>query len=154
MKFILLILCLIKISMINCKIIEDDEVVRYIKSEGYAGEVHEVSTEDGYILHLHRVRAKYSSIPPKSPVLLVHGAIVNSLYFLNSGKNISIAFYLADNGYDVWLGSVRGSKYSTAHKWLSTESNDYWKFSFHEMGVYDLPSMIDYMLSASGDFLK
>jgi pimeloyl-ACP methyl ester carboxylesterase len=154
MKFILLILFLKKISMINCKIIEDDEVVRYIKSERYAGEVHEITTEDGYILHLHRVRAKYSSIHPKSPVLLVHGAIVNSLYFLNSGKNISIAFYLADNGYDVWLGSVRGSKYSTAHKWLSTESNDYWKFSFHEMGVYDLPPMIDYMLSASGDFLK
>lgn len=49
----------------------------------------------------------------------------------------------------MYLGNVRGSKFATAHKWLSTNSDDYWRFDFHEMGVYDLPPMIDLALQLS-----
>lgn len=151
MKFILvIILSIFRIFIINCSIIGEDEVIRYAKSQGYNGEAHQVTTDDGYILRIHRVYPKNISRSFKNPVLLVHSAFTTSLYFLNSGQNISIGFYLADNGYDVWLGNVRGSKFSTAHKWLSTESSDYWKFSFHEMGVFDLPPMIDYVINKAG----
>lgn len=149
MKFVVFIF-LLKFFVINCIIIDDDEVVKFIKSHGYNGEAHQVITEDGYILRIHHVYPKNHSRSPKNQVLLVHSAFSSSFYFLNSGLNISIGFYLADNGYDVWLGNVRGSKYSTAHKWLPTESSDYWKFSFHEMGVFDLPPMIDYVMNAAG----
>lgn len=147
---LLLNILIFRLLPVECTLINDDEVLKFIKSEGYDGDAHEVTTEDGYILTLHHVHPKYSPRPPKNPVLVIHSAFTSSLYFLNSGRNISIAFYLSDNGYDVWLGNVRGSKYSTAHKWLSTKSIEYWKFSFHEMGVYDLPPMIDYMLDVTG----
>ena len=32
------------------------------------------------------------------------------------------------------------------HKTLDLETKEYWNFSFHEIGYYDLPAMIDYML--------
>lgn len=57
-----------------------------------------------------------------------------------------MAYLLVDNGYDVWLGNARGNVFSQAHKTLSTESHEFWKFSFHEIGVYDLPAIINYAL--------
>lgn len=53
---------------------------------------------------------------------------------------------MADNGYDVWLGNSRGNIFSQAHKTLNKTSHEFWKFSFHEIGVYDLPAIIDYAL--------
>jgi lysosomal acid lipase/cholesteryl ester hydrolase len=48
-------------------------------------------------------------------------------------------------GFDVWLGNNRGNKYCLNHVKLSEKENTFWKFSFHEMGVYDLPAIIDYI---------
>lgn len=44
------------------------------------------------------------------------------------------------------MGNVRGSKYSMKHRTLNPQSREFWQFSFHEMGLYDLPAMIDYIL--------
>jgi lysosomal acid lipase/cholesteryl ester hydrolase len=129
--------------------IQDDEVVNFIKQEGYRGEVFQVTTEDGYILRVHHMFPKIFS-GNKKPVFLLHSAFSNPIYFLNSGKNISLGFLLSDNGYDVWFGNVRGSKYATAHKWLPVDGKDYWRFDFHEMGIFDLPPMIDLALQRTG----
>lgn len=50
---------------------------------------------------------------------------------------------LVERGYDVWLLNVRGNKYSCYHRTLDNLSYDYWNFSFHEMGYYDLPTSIE-----------
>jgi lysosomal acid lipase/cholesteryl ester hydrolase len=55
------------------------------------------------------IKANYSY-----PVLMVHG-FLNSPDDLVSNGNKSIPFILARNGYDVWMGSSRGSKYSKEH---------------------------------------
>jgi len=39
-----------------------------------------------------------------------------------------IAFLLADQGYDVWLGNVRGNSYCRSHVKLSSRSRDFWQF--------------------------
>jgi lysosomal acid lipase/cholesteryl ester hydrolase len=57
------------------------------------------------------------------------------------------AFLLSNEGYDVWLGNVRGSKYSMKHSSLDPLSKEFWQFSFHEIGVYDLSAMINYILA-------
>ena len=44
---------------------------------------------------------------------------------------------------------TRGSKHSMHHKTLDVESKEFWNFSFHEIGYYDLPAMIDYMLKST-----
>ncbi|VDM71984.1 unnamed protein product [Strongylus vulgaris] len=42
---------------------------------------------------------------------------------------------------------MRGNVYSREHISSSSESNDFWKFSWEEMAEYDLPAMIDYVLN-------
>lgn len=60
----------------------------------------------------------------------------------------SLAFELANNGYDVWMGNFRGTTYSLNHTHYDHRHDwRYWDFSFHEMGLYDIPSCIDYILN-------
>lgn len=64
------------------------------------------------------------------------------------------AYLLADRGYDVWLANCRGNMYSRRHRRLEPnfsfeDSVEYWNFSFHQLGVYDLPTMIDYILAVN-----
>nr|CAD7415932.1 unnamed protein product [Timema poppensis] len=73
----------------------------------------------------------------------------NSGRLLGEWLNLSQAFILADAGYDVWLGNTRGSTYSKEHVSLQSTDNEFWDFSWHESGVYDLPAMIDYVLSTT-----
>lgn len=59
-------------------------------------------------------------------------------------------FILADAGYDVWMGNARGTTYSRKHISLSPDDKEFWDFSWHEIGYYDLPAMIDRALNVSG----
>ena len=57
----------------------------------------------------------------------------------------TLPILLAKAGYDVWLGNTRGSKFSTEHETMSMYDHEYWEFSFSEIGLYDLPAMVDYI---------
>jgi len=57
---------------------------------------------------------------------------------------------LYEQGYDVWMANVRGNTYSKRHVRYSAEDSDFWNFSFHEMGIFDLPAIIDFILMQSG----
>lgn len=64
-------------------------------------------------------------------------------------------YLLADQGYDVWMGNFRGNRYSRRHATLDPDGDDenrrkFWDFSWHEMGIHDLPEMIDYILLETG----
>ena len=55
-----------------------------------------------------------------------------------------------DAKYDVWLGNARGNSYSRGHQNLNADkSNQYWNFSWHEIGKYDIAAAIDYVLNAT-----
>lgn len=105
---------------------------------------YEVVTEDGYILALYRLPGE-----SKIPILLAHGLLDSSDTWLLRG-NSSLAITLADKGHDVWLTNSRGNRYSRRHQRLSPEDASFWRYSFHEMGYYDLPAVIDTVLNASG----
>lgn len=65
---------------------------------------------------------------------------------------------MADLGYDVWLGNARGNRYSRQHIRFNPDGNrsnrrNFWDFSWHQVGVIDLPTMIDYVLDET-DFPK
>lgn len=54
---------------------------------------------------------------------------------------------LVNEEYDVWMGNFRGNTFSRNHTFLNPDNDSrFWNYSFHEIGIYDLPAIIDYVL--------
>ena len=53
---------------------------------------------------------------------------------------------LSDSGYDVWLGNNRGNFLSQNHINLTIDQKQFWNFDFEDMGLYDIPAFIDFIL--------
>ncbi|XP_017475568.1 PREDICTED: lipase 1 [Rhagoletis zephyria] len=112
----------------------------------YPLESHYVTTEDKYILRLFRLPR-----PKGRPILLMHGLLDSSITWLLSGPWSALGYYLFDLGYDVWMGNARGNFYSRNHSHFNPDTDkSFWQFSWHEIGYYDLPAMIDYVLKQTG----
>ncbi|KAF5294278.1 hypothetical protein FQR65_LT10864 [Abscondita terminalis] len=120
------------------------EVPEIVKRNGYPIEQYHVTTQDGYILTVFRIpHGKNTTTTEKrKPIFLQHGMTLNSGTYVNIGEK-SLAYILADAGFDVWLGNFRGSLYSRNHTTLSFDDETFWDFSFHENGVYDLPAQLN-----------
>lgn len=48
----------------------------------------------------------------------------------------------------MWLGNARGTTYARKHVDFNPDDDksEFWDFSWHEIGVYDVPASIDYVL--------
>ncbi|XP_077203986.1 lipase member M-like [Paroedura picta] len=112
---------------------------------GYPSEEYEVLTHDGYYLSLSRIPGG-----SKAAILLMHCLHMEGSVWVANLPNNSLGFMLADAGYDVWIGNSRGNSWSRRHQFLTIDQQEFWDFSFHEMGIYDLPAMIDFVLQKSG----
>lgn len=59
------------------------------------------------------------------------------------------AWVLANSGFDVWIGNFRGNKYSRKHVTFDPDSvhssRNFWDFTFHEMGLQDIPAVFEYI---------
>ena len=85
------------------------------------------------------------------PLHLVHGMGDSLVGWASFGiLDISLPLALADAGFDVWVGSNRGAKYSNRHvrdpDWSLEER---WDFSFAEMGIYDMPAFLDKIIEVT-----
>lgn len=103
-------------------------------------------------MKLHRIPyGKRSGPGGNKPVAyLQHGLLCSSTDWVIAGPERAMGFILADAGYDVWMGNYRGNTHSRKHEYLSPNGKEFWAFSWHEMGQYDLPTMIDFVLSRTG----
>ncbi|XP_072936733.1 lipase 3-like [Epargyreus clarus] len=129
------------------------ETKNLIEAEGYPAEKHHVVTKDGYILEMHRIPFGKSSPNSRNRpvVFLMHGILGASNSFIYLGPEYSIAYNLADAGYDVWMGNARGTRNSRQHVSLNPDRNkSFFDFTFEEIALDDLPSMFDYMLAHTG----
>jgi len=127
----------------------DLTVPQLIQKYGFPFEEHKVITKDNYILTLHRIpHGRDGAGEPKKRkvVFLQHGFIASSADWIENSVEKSLAYELADRKYDVWLGNARGNTYSREHVNISPSDKAFWNFSFHEMGLYDIPAVIDYIL--------
>ncbi|XP_014470789.1 PREDICTED: lipase 3 [Dinoponera quadriceps] len=128
------------------------DFIGLVTRHGYPAEEHIITTKDGYNLKLHRIPDSPLSINKdnKKPIFLQHGVLGSSDLWVLFGPGKDLAFLLADQGYDVWLGNVRGNTYCRSHVKMSPQNADFWQYSYHEIGTIDLPNMIDYVLDYTG----
>eukprot|EP00026_Physarum_polycephalum_P010300 Phypoly_transcript_10458.p1 GENE.Phypoly_transcript_10458~~Phypoly_transcript_10458.p1 ORF type:complete len:392 (+),score=59.00 Phypoly_transcript_10458:50-1225(+) len=130
-------------------------VIQMIQARGYPAEQHYATTPDGFILSIQRITGPHNSkgTPnvPKPVVMLQHGLEDNSItWVVQQVASESLGFILADAGYDVWLPNIRGNTYSTNNTHLSPSQTEFWEWSFDEMANIDLPTILDYILNATG----
>eukprot|EP00111_Clytia_hemisphaerica_P020066 TCONS_00059161-protein len=131
----------VDIPEVNMKI---DEMIRY---HGYPVEMHNVITEDHYVLSVQRIPSSpnYKGPIKSVPVFLQHGLLDSATTWVINGPKKSLAYVLADQGYDVWLGNSRGNFYSMTNTKIPNTDSKFWDFTFEEMAKYDVPACINYI---------
>lgn len=123
-----------------------------VTSKNYPLDIHYVTTKDGYILKLYRIpggkneKMIEKSQIKKQAVLFIHGVLDSSDGLISNDEDKCLPYILANLGYDVWLGNSRGNKHSRNHLTLNPDEKEFWNFSFHEMGLYDIPAFVDHIL--------
>ncbi|KAG0485992.1 hypothetical protein HPP92_008087 [Vanilla planifolia] len=118
-----------------------------IQPRGYPCSEYTVQTEDGYLLTLQRIPRGRNALREyrSPPVFLQHGLFQGGdAWFLNSVEE-SLGFLLADNDFDVWVGNVRGSRWSRKHVTLSEHDKAFWNWSWQDLAQYDLAAMLSYV---------
>lgn len=167
-----------------------------ITRSGYKYKTYDAVADDGYITivtHLINPRADHRFLR-QPPVLVEHGGTIDPTAYLIGSSiqhhpepwprrlqdgpitswNRSLAFVLANNGFDVWLAETRGSndenkrriKSKTAQSIVfgrnqgknltvgeqlkELERKDYWDFSQDDIIAHELKSHIDLVLRETG----
>ena len=103
-------------------------------------------TPDGYKIVMFRVfNGAFSA---RKPVFLQHGLFSDSTTWVVHGPE-SLAFQLANQGYDVWCGNNRGNQYGRAHL-LDIAPKDFFDYSFWENAQFDTVTQIEHALQVTG----
>ncbi|RZC34844.1 Abhydro lipase domain containing protein, partial [Asbolus verrucosus] len=109
-----------------------------IRQNGYQLKTYTVTTLDGYILTMFRIPPRENdNRKNKQPVYIQHGIAADSATWVATG-NRSLAFNLADEGYDVWLGNQRGTRYSRKHAILKDSDFEYWNYNLDDQALNDI----------------
>ena len=121
------------------------------KSLRYPFEKHEIMTTDGYFLTAYRLPAKKNEYDYKNsnikrqPIIFQHGLLDSCDCWIVNAEERCFPFIFANLGYDVWLTNSRGNKYCKKHKVYNIKSFEFWQFSLHDLGLYDLPCYLEYI---------
>jgi len=128
----------------------------FVKALNYPVETHKITTEDGYILTFFRIQAKnQTEMKTGLPVIyLQHGLMDSADAWVVNDEDNAPGLLLANQGYDVWLGNVRGNKYSLEHTNLTRHELAFWQFTFQNMSQYDLPASFEYIHNETGELIN
>ena len=116
-------------------------------------------TDDGYQVTMYNLKGREEDgYYPKGrpPLLMLPGMFDDAASWLEKQTPLAldwgpmpIMLQLADAGYDVWVGNVRGTEYATEHKTLKHILPDYWNFTWDDIARYDIPAMMNLMKAAT-----
>ncbi|KAK2746890.1 hypothetical protein FQN55_005376 [Onygenales sp. PD_40] len=152
------------------------DIAYYARRVGLDAEMFRVQTEDGFIIslwHLYNPK-EYTPLPagqrepigpPESlqgpkptqnphlenrryPILIIPGLLQSPGAFCANDDD-SLAFFLSKSGYDVWLGSNRCG-FQPEHISLSPSDPRLWRWTIHDMALYDLPALTNRVLYETG----
>ncbi|KAJ3102457.1 hypothetical protein HDU97_000539 [Phlyctochytrium planicorne] len=123
------------------------DVRDYCAHAGYSCDTFETITEDGFLLFIHRVASHDRQPARKGPVILMHGLFQSSGVWVTNGMH-SLAFYLVDQGYDVWMGNNRTC--IEQHVSLHASDAKFWNWSLDELAKYDFPATLDLVRRETG----
>ncbi|XP_077301625.1 lipase 3-like [Arctopsyche grandis] len=133
-------------SLSSTNITEDAilDITGIVRKNNYTIEEYKVRTEDGYNVTIFRMPKGKTNCLQRIPVFMMHGMYSSAGEWILLGPESSLAYLLVDECFDVWLGNSRGSYYSINP--IDAKDKDFWKFSYHDIGHYDVPAMIDFVL--------
>ncbi|KAJ3642378.1 hypothetical protein Zmor_025172 [Zophobas morio] len=117
------------------------------KRHGYDTETFTLTTGDGYELHLYRMSSTNTQTT-KIPLFVLHGIAIDVESWVDIG-NRSLAFNLVDGGYDVWVGTLRGTIDSNKHKTLTVNDPEYWNFNLDTITKEDLRIQLEFVANAT-----
>lgn len=124
------------------------QVRDYALAHGFGYEEHYAITADKHILHLHRIfDPKKLESSHFSPLIIQHGLFQSSGVFVTN-EHDSMAFYFAEQGYDVWLGNNRAVV--PGHVEISEQDEEYWNWGLDELAKYDFPAIVNYVSQHTG----
>lgn len=101
------------------------------------------ATDDGWTGTVRHYRPVGAPVDPR-PVLLVHGMGANH-YNFDFRPEVSLAAYLVERGWDVWVPELRGDPGATAP---SRRAAGAW--TFDDLATRDLPAVLDAVQAATG----
>ncbi len=102
--------------------------------------IHYAKTSDGWRIALHRHQGKKRH----HPVLMVHGLGSNFYNMDFPIKDLSLARFLSQNGFDSWIVDLRGSGLSKKKFFKS------YRWYFDDFVFQDLPAAAETILEATG----
>lgn len=149
---LLAVLALQTASGHNATLFKQDNLLRDYSKDSLSNFT-EFTSNYGYYLFLFRIPKgkNCNGTIAEPPVLMMHGLLMSADAWLDAGPSAGLAFLLADACYDTWVGNVRGNYYGRRHRSLSPDTDsEFWDFNTEQMGVYDLPANIDYVLNHTG----
>lgn len=116
----------------------------YYAQYGIVIEEFEVETDDGFIIDLWHLKHDDEKIVP--PVLMLHGLLQSSGSFASSGRK-SLAYFMHQSGFDVWLGNNRcGLKPKWNKSKFKNDKRKKWDWDLYEMVKFDIKVLVDTVL--------
>lgn len=109
-------------------------------ASGYTITKETAATSDGVTLAMKRYKSG------GTPVILCHGIVQNQACMDLGVAGSSLAQYLADKGYDVWVCNLRSHGKGT----YKSGSSGNWDWAIDEFAAYDVPAIVNKVKSATG----
>ena len=124
------------------------EFTKNLPANTYNVTDHNITTDHGYILQMFRVRLNNTALANLSkndqenisrPVLIQHGLFDDATSMIQN-LNTTFSFYMLNKGFDVWFGNNRGNKFSLDNTNSKIDDEDFYDYSFTEMGLTGVPA--------------
>ena len=109
---------------------------------------HQFHTKDKYIITTWQIWNKTNH--NKLPIILNHGVLDDGFTWFVQDYKHSLVKPLIDSGYEIWIISNRGTRYSHTHEIYTHHQKKFWEFAWDSMAEYDLPDHVEYIKNVTG----